>query len=159
MRTVWDPTRSDIRGGVNALIAGANGIDPLGGLVEVQGPQNLLAYALRRACKLHDVLHVALGCDASVLGEVRSVSYSVGQAGPATVRAAALALVVLLLNLVLRRPHEFKEAISIAHAWLELGTRARPYAALRLEELMDRPLPEVRERVMAARAPGGNRVG
>ena len=80
-----------------------NGIEPLGDQVELGPPRNLPAYALRRAYKLHDVLHVALGCDASVLGEVRIVSYSVGQARAGTVRAAALALVVLLLHLVLRR--------------------------------------------------------
>jgi ubiquinone biosynthesis protein COQ4 len=204
--TVWDPTRSDVRGGINALIEGAlrdasperareleranpamaalwasaydppldvraleslpegtlgreyarfvrdNGIEPLGDQVELGPPRNLPAYALRRAYKLHDVLHVALGCDASVLGEVRIVSYSVGQARAGTVRAAALALVVLLLHLVLRRPHEFREAIALAHEWMERGTRARPYASLKLEEWMDRPLAEVRERVTAPAA-------
>ena len=77
------------------------------------------------------------------------VPYSVGQAGPATVRAAALALAVLLLNLVLRRPHEFQEAIALAHEWLQRGARARPYSALRFEDLMDPPVSEVRELVMA----------
>lgn len=201
--TVWDPTRSDIRQGINALIEGAladvgperirelersapelaalyaagydppldlqtleelpdgtlgreyarflraNGIEPLGDQIEQERPRNLAAYALRRAYKLHDVLHVALGCDASVLGEVRIVSYSVGQAGPDTVRAAALALVVLLLNLVLRRPHEFQEAIPLAHEWMQRGAAARAYAAVRFEELMDRPVLEVRELVLA----------
>ena len=126
--TVWDPTRSDIKQGVNALIYGAlknpsrqriqriaetspelmalfeegydpemrvdelerlpggtlgreyarfiadNKIDPLGDLLELERPKNPLEYMFRRAYKLHDVLHVVLGCDTSVLGEVRIVS-------------------------------------------------------------------------------------
>jgi ubiquinone biosynthesis protein COQ4 len=202
-RTVWDPTRSDIRQGVNALVYGAlrdagperireleeeapalaelfaerfdpeidprrleqlpdgtlgreyarfvraNGIDPLGDLLELESPTHLLEYSFRRAYKLHDVLHVVLGCDASVLGEVRIVSYSLGQARLRAARAPALALVVLLLHLVLRRPDQFAEAIALAAEWMRLGEGTRLYSTFRLEEWMDRPVAEVRARVLA----------
>jgi ubiquinone biosynthesis protein Coq4 len=202
--TVWDPTRSDIRQGVNALLYGAlrnpneqrirrvteadptlatlfaerydptldvdslaklpdgtlgceyarfiraNGIDPLGDLLELEQPKNPLEYAFRRAYKLHDVMHVVLGCDTSILGEVRIVSYSVGQSRDDNGRAAALALAVLFLHLTLRRPgHEFKEAIRLAAEWMRLGERSPFYAGFRLEDAMERPVAEVRAMVLA----------
>jgi ubiquinone biosynthesis protein COQ4 len=207
-RTVWDPTRSDIRQGINSLVYGAlreagpeqlqkverenralaalwaerydppldpgrleqlpdgtlgreylrfireNRIDPLAELLEMDAPGNLLEYRFRRAYKLHDVLHVVLGCDASILGEVRIVAYSLGQARDSGLRAPALALVVLLLHLVLRRVEDFKEAVALAPEWMRLGARARPYASFRLEDLVERPVSEVRELVMAPAVPG-----
>lgn len=204
VRTVWDPTRSDVQDGINRLIYGAlrdadaervgmlgeeipdlvplyeegydpdihpdrlsalpdgtlgreyarfiraNGIDPLGTLLSMGPPTNLLAYTFRRAYKLHDLMHVALGCDASVMGEVRIVSYSVGQAGERAIRAPALALSVLFLHLTLRRPDRFMEAIDLAREWQWIGARARPHVAVRLEDHLDRPVPEVRELVLAA---------
>jgi len=201
--TVWDPTRSDIKQGVNALIYGAlrnpsperirrlgetspglmalyeegydpemtverlerlpdgtlgreyarfirsNQIDPLGDLLELERPKNPLEYMFRRAYKLHDVLHVVLGCDTSVLGEVRIVSYSVGQAREGDGDAANLALAVLLLHLTLRKPGEFKEAIRLADEWMRLGAEAAPYTTFRLEEMWEHPVGEVRNVVMA----------
>ncbi|MGH7857757.1 MAG: Coq4 family protein [Candidatus Binatia bacterium] len=201
--TVWDPTRSDIRQGVNALLYGAlrnpsperirklaggepalvelhegaydpeldlerlealsegslgreyarfireNGIDPLGDLLELARPTNLLEYAFRRAYKLHDLMHVVLGCDASVLGEVRIVSYSVGQSRDEDGRAADLALAVLLLHLTLRKPREFKEAIRLAGEWMRLGADTRLHVTFRLEDLLERPVGEVRDMVLA----------
>jgi ubiquinone biosynthesis protein Coq4 len=202
--TVWDPTRSDVKRGVNSLVYGAlrkasperiesirretpalvelfeeaydpeldvgrleqlpggtlgreyarfireNRIDPLGDLLALERPTNLLEYTFRRAYKLHDVMHVVLGCDASVLGEVRIVSYSVGQRRRNDGVAADLALAVLFLHLALRRPGEFKEAVHLADEWLRLGERAKPYTTFRLEDLVERPVREVRERVLAA---------
>jgi len=201
--TVWDPTRSDIRQGVNALVYGAlrdpspqrirqleteqpslvelfregydpdldvarletlpegtlgreyarfiraNAIDPLGDLLEMPPPRNVLEYTFRRAYKLHDVMHVVLGCDTSVLGEVRIVSYSVGQRPHDDGAAADLALAVLFLHLALRKPGEFKQAIRLAREWLELGERTRLYATFRLEDLLARPVGEIREMVLA----------
>ena len=201
--TVWDPTRSDIRQGVNALVYGAlrdpspqrirqleveqpglvelfregydpaldvarletlpdgtlgreyarfiraNAIDPLGDLLEMPPPRNVLEYTFRRAYKLHDVMHVVLGCDTSVLGEVRIVSYSVGQRPHDDGAAADLALAVLFLHLALRKPGEFKQAIRLAREWLELGERTRLYATFRLEDLLERPVGEIREMVLA----------
>ena len=201
--TVWDPTRSDIRQGVNALVYGAlrdpspermrrlgeeepslvelfeerydptlemaelealpegtlgreyarfmrdNKIDPLGDLLEMPAPRNVLEYTFRRAYKLHDVMHVVLGCDTSVLGEVRIVSYSVGQRRDNDGAAADLALAVLFLHLALRKPGEFKEAIRLAQEWLLLGEQTKFYATFRLEDLLDRSVGEVREIVLA----------
>jgi len=201
--TVWDPTRSDIRQGVNALVYGAlrnprpqrirqleeeqpalaelfeerydptlvperlealpdgslgreyarfmrdNKIDPLGDLLEMPAPRNVLEYTFRRAYKLHDVMHVVLGCDTSVLGEVRIVSYSVGQRRDNDGAAADLALAVLFLHLALRKPGEFKEAIRLAQEWLHLGEQTKFYATFRLEDLLDRSVGEVREIVLA----------
>jgi ubiquinone biosynthesis protein Coq4 len=200
--TVWDPRRSDIRQGVNALIYGAlrdpsaerirhvtesapalaalyeegydpeldvdelltlsdgtlgreyarfirdNGIDPLGDLLELERPKNVLEYGFRRAYKLHDVLHVVLGCDTSILGEVRIVSFSVGQAKNDDGRAAALALAVLLLHLTLRRPQEFKEAIRLADEWQGIGERSPLYTTFRLEDLVAEPVAAVRARML-----------
>ena len=57
-----------------------NRIDPLATLLALERPQTTLEYLFRRAYKLHDLMHVVLGADASVLGEVRIVSYTLGQA-------------------------------------------------------------------------------
>ena len=133
----------------------ANGIDPLGELLEMPAPRNVAEYLFRRAYKLHDVLHVVLGCDASVLGEVRIVSYSLGQAqGGAgnAARAPALALAVLFLHLALRRPAEVAEAVRLAADWLRRGEReaaAGGYASHRFEDWREQPLAEVRARVAA----------
>jgi ubiquinone biosynthesis protein COQ4 len=130
-----------------------NAIDPLGTLLTMGKPTNLAQYLFRRAYKLHDVLHVVLGCDASVLGEVRIVSYSLGQAriGPGLGgRAPALALAVLLLHLALRKPEDVKQAVRLAGEWMALGERAKPYTEFRLEDLFERPVVEVRGTVMAA---------
>jgi len=204
--TVWDPTRSDIRQGVNALLYGAlrapsagtlrslreeepaiaalfeeeydpemdverlqslpdgtlgreyarfiraNAIDPLGDLLELPAPKNVLEYTFRRAYKLHDVMHVVLGCDTSILGEVRIVSYSVGQRRGDDGAAADLALAVLFLHLALRKPGEFKEAIRLASEWMALGERSKLYVGFRLEDWMDRPVDEVRELVVGPAA-------
>ena len=201
--TVWDPTRSDIRQGVNALLAGAlrnpsaerirelserepalvslfderydppleaarletlpagslgreyarfmrdNGIEPLGDLLDAAAPANVIEYTFRRAYKLHDVMHVVLGCDTSVLGEVRIVSYSVGQRPDEDGAAADLALAVLFLHLALRKPGEFKEAIRLSQEWMRLGERTRLYATFRLEDWLERPVAEVRQAVLA----------
>jgi ubiquinone biosynthesis protein COQ4 len=203
--TTWDPAKSDIRQGINALIDGAlrnptpqaldaararspknnelwerrydppldvealanlpdgtlgreysrfvreNHIEPLGSLVEWGTPKNLLQYVVLRAYKLHDVLHVILGCPATPLGEVQIVSFSVGQgeAAAKTVHAPALALAVVLLHIALRRPHEFAEATRLAGEWTQIGQRSRPYTEFRLEEMMDRPVEEVRAQVLS----------
>lgn len=129
-----------------------NDIEPLGSQVEWGTPKNLLQYVVLRAYKLHDVLHVILGCPATPLGEVQIVSFSVGQGDAAakTVHAPALALAVVLLHIALRRPHEFAEAARLTGEWTRIGQGARPYTEFRLEEMMDRPVEEVRARVLAA---------
>ncbi len=91
VKTVWDPTRSDIQHGINTLIN-----EVLGG------------------------------------------------------RAPALALAVLVLHLALRKPDDVKQAIRLAGEWMALGERARPYTEFRLEDLLERPIAEVRGTVMAA---------
>ncbi len=206
VKTVWDPSRSDIGHGINSLISTAlkdagpqqierlaceqpdaitlfnerydpditptrlaklpdgtlgreyarfiraNHIDPLATLLEIGTPTNPLQYLFRRAYKLHDLMHTALGVDASILGEVRIVSYSLGQtadgAGFAS-RAPAMALAVLFLHLSLRKPAQVKEAVRLAKDWMQIGEQARPHVTFRLEDHLDRPVPEVREMVLA----------
>lgn len=129
-----------------------NRIEPLGSLVEWGQPKNLLQYVMLRSYKLHDVLHVVLGCPATPLGEVPIVAYSVGQAGTESrnANAPALALAVVLLHIALRRTHEFAEACRLTGEWVQVGARCRPYAGFRLEEMMDQRVEDVRERVLAA---------
>jgi ubiquinone biosynthesis protein COQ4 len=204
--TVWDPTRSDVKRGVNTLVYGAlrkasperiesirreapalvelfeeaydpeldvtrlerlpdgtlgreyarfireNQIDPLGDLLALPRPKNLLEYQFWRAYKLHDVLHVVLGCDATVLGEVPIVAYSLGQARATGVRAPALALVVLLLHMALRKPEQVQPAIRLAAEWMRRGEETEAYATHRLEDWMDQPVEAVRARVLARAA-------
>lgn len=205
-RTVWDPTRADVRHGINSLVyealahappgreeelarqsprlavlfregydpaldraalerlpdgtlgreyarfIRANQIDPLGDLLALPRPKNLLEYQFRRAYKLHDVLHVVLGCDATALGEVPIVAYSLGQARSIGIRAPALALVVLLLHMALRKQEQFQPAIRLAAEWMRRGEETEGYAAHRLEDWMDQPVEVVRERVLASAA-------
>ena len=65
----------------------ANGITPLKTLLALGEPKTLVAYQFRRAYKLHDLMHVVLDADASVLGEVPIVAYSLGQAKQEGARA------------------------------------------------------------------------
>lgn len=203
VKTVWDPTRSDIQHGINSLVyealrtappgreaeiaeqspalatlfregydpvlaldrlaalpegtlgreyvrfIRANQIDPLGNLLALSRPKNLLEYQFWRSYKLHDVLHVILDCDATVLGEVPIVAYSLGQARSTGVRAPAMALVVLLLHMALRKPEQVQPAIRLAAEWMRRGEETPGYATHRLEDWMDRPVSEVRARVLA----------
>src|SRR5262249_30987766 len=96
----------------------ANQIDPLGNLLALSRPKNLLEYQFWRAYKLHDVLHVVLGCDATALGEVPIVAFSLGQARSGAVRAPAMALCVLLLHMALRRTDQFQTAVRLAAEWM-----------------------------------------
>ena len=202
-KTVWDPTRSDIAHGINALVyealanappgreaevarenpelaalfeqgydpaleparlealpdgtlgreyarfIRANQIDPLGNLLALSRPKNLLEYQFWRSYKLHDVLHIVLDCDATALGEVPIVAYSLGQARSTGVRAPAMALCVLLLHMALRRPEQFQTAVRLAAQWMRSGEQTRGYATHRLEEWMERPVSEVRALVLA----------
>jgi ubiquinone biosynthesis protein Coq4 len=115
-------------------------------------PRNALQYSFKRAYKLHDLMHVALGCDASILGEVRIVSYSLGQGARNRARegrAPSLALAVLLMHVALRRPTEFRDAIRLAYEWLQLGERSRPHVPFRLEDHLAERVAAVRELVLA----------
>jgi ubiquinone biosynthesis protein Coq4 len=133
----------------------ANGIDPLATLLRMGEPTNVLAYSFRRAYKLHDLMHVALGCDASILGEVRIVSYSLGQGARHAARegrAPSLALAVLLLHIALRRPTEFRDAVRLAYEWMQLGERSRAHVPFRLEDHLQEPVEQVRALVLAPAA-------
>ena len=112
-------------------------------------PTNLLEYLMRRAYKLHDLMHVVIGADASVLGEVRIVSYSIGQARDPGARAPALALAVLFMNIGLRRPHEMREAIRLAAQWLAVGERAAWHVTWRVEDWLEKPVTEIRAAMLA----------
>jgi ubiquinone biosynthesis protein Coq4 len=204
--TVWDPTRSDIKHGINSLVYEAlakappareaelareapklaalfregydpalererlerlpagtlgheyarfireNQIDPLGDLLALSRPKNLLEYQFWRSYKLHDVLHVVLGCDATALGEVPIVAYSLGQARSTGIKAPALALAVLLLHMALRKPEQLPPAIRLAAEWMRRGEETEGYAAHRFEDWMEETVPVVRARVLGAAA-------
>jgi ubiquinone biosynthesis protein Coq4 len=130
-----------------------NGIEPLGNQVEWGRAKNLLQYNMLRGYKLHDVMHVVLGCPATPLGEIPIVAFSVGQASRSeskTVNAPALALAVVLLHIALRRTHEFAEACHLTGEWTRIGERSRPYTEFRLEDMMDQRVADVRARVLVA---------
>ena len=130
----------------------ANGITPLKTLLALGEPKTLLAYQFRRAYKLHDVMHVVLGADATVLGEVPVVAYSLGQAKDEGARAPALALAVLFMNIGLRRPREMREAVRLAAHWLAVGERALWHVSFRVEDHLERPVEEVRGAMLAGAA-------
>lgn len=210
VRTVWDPTRSDIQHGINTFVyqslreapaekirlleakqpelvdlyrAGYdpaldparferlpegtlgrewarfirdNDIRPLETLLALGRPTTLLEYLFRRAYKLHDLMHVVLGADASVLGEVRIVSYTLGQSDVDSPRAPAMALAVLFMNIGLRRPHEVHDAIRLAHEHWQLGARSPWHVTFRVEDWLERPVEELRAAMLVdALAPMG----
>ncbi len=196
--TVWDPTRSDIQGGIQTLVyqglrdttpeqaraleaaspalvalfregydpdvtperlerlpdgslgreyarfIQSNGITPLKTLLAMGEPTTTVQYLFRRAYKLHDLMHVVLGADASVLGEVRIVSFTLGQTRRRDGRAPALALAVLFLNIALRRPHEIQEAIRLSAQWLAAGERSPWHVTCRVEDYLEKPVEEAR---------------
>jgi ubiquinone biosynthesis protein Coq4 len=126
-----------------------NGITPLRTLLALGEPKTLLEYQFRRAYKLHDLMHVVLGTDATVLGEVPIVAYSLGQAKQESARAPAMALAVLFLNIALRRPHEMREAVPLAARWFGIGEHALWHVGFRVEDHLERPVPEVRAVMLA----------
>lgn len=126
----------------------ANEIDPLQTLLAMGKPGNLLEYHFKRAYKLHDLMHVVLGADASVLGEVKIVSYSLGQAGDAGVRAPAMALAVLFMNTGLRRHHEMPDAVRWAAKWMAIGENAPWHVTVPVEDYLERPVHDLRERMI-----------
>lgn len=130
----------------------ANDIHPLQTLLAIGPARNLLAYQAKRAYKLHDLMHVVLGTDASVIGEVRIVAYSLGQARKASARAPAMAFAVLVMNIALRRPHEMREAVRLAAQWLEVGERAPWHVIARVEDYLEKPVEEVRAVLLPALA-------
>lgn len=127
-----------------------NGIEPLGDLLEWGKPTNQLQYMMLRSYKLHDVLHVVIGCSATALGEIPIVAYSVGNADAESkgVNAPSIALAIVLLHLSLRRTHEFKEACRLTGDWIRVGEQSRPYSEFRLEEMMEERVEDVRARVL-----------
>jgi ubiquinone biosynthesis protein COQ4 len=204
--TVWDPTRSDIQHGINALVYRAlreappdriqrleverpelialyrerydpdlsperlaalpdgtlgreyqrfiekNGIEPLKTLLALGEPTNPLEYLFRRAYKLHDLMHVVLGVDATVLGEVPIVSFSLGQGRDEGARAPAMALAVLFLHIALRRPRDMSEAVRLAGRWHAIGERALWHVGFRVEDHLERPVGEVRAAMLGSLA-------
>jgi ubiquinone biosynthesis protein Coq4 len=127
-----------------------NDIRALETLLQLGRPTNLQEYLFRRAYKLHDLMHVVLGADASVLGEVRIVSYTLGQSDVDSPRAPAMALAVLFMNIGLRRPHEVHEAIRLAREFWQLGARSPWHVDFRVEDWLERPVAELRERMLVA---------
>lgn len=125
-----------------------NGITPLKTLLAMGEPKTLLAYQARRAYKLHDLMHVVLDTDATVLGEVPIVAYSLGQAKRRAARAPAMALAVLVMNIGLRRPQEMAEAVRRAARWLDIGERARWHVTFRVEDYLERPVSDAREALL-----------
>jgi ubiquinone biosynthesis protein COQ4 len=126
-----------------------NGITPLKTLLAMGEPTTVLEYMVRRAYKLHDLMHVVLGADASVLGEVRIVSYTIGQTRNRNARAPAMALAVLFMNIGLRRPHEMREAIRLASDWLGVGERSLWHVTHRVEDYLEKPVVEVRQAMLS----------
>jgi ubiquinone biosynthesis protein COQ4 len=133
----------------------SNDLTPLRTLLAMGEPGNLLEYLARRAYKLHDLMHVVLGADASVLGEVRIVSYTIGQTRTPGARAPAMALAVLFMNIGLRRPHEMREAIRLAAEWLAVGERAAWHVTWRVEDYLEKPVAEVRAAMLGGCAEVG----
>ena len=125
-----------------------NQIDPLQTLLAMGIPGNLLEYHFKRAYKLHDLMHVVLGADATVLGEVKIVSYSLGQARDAGVRAPAMALAVLFMNTGLRRSDEMPEAVRLAFKWMSIGEQAPWHVEVPVEDYLDRPVEDLRDRML-----------
>ena len=97
-------------------------------------------------------MHIVLECDATVLGEVPIVSYSLGQTGARKrsegPRAPAMALAVLIMNIGLRRPHEMPEAVRLAARWLSIGERALWHVTFRVEDYLDRPVEDIRDAML-----------
>jgi ubiquinone biosynthesis protein COQ4 len=212
VQTVWDPTRSDVRQGINQLVyrgladatpederalaearpellamfrAGYdpvldparlaqlpdgtlgrewlrfvtdNDIRPLETLLALRTPRNLLEYQFRRAYKLHDLMHVVLGADASVLGEVRIVSYSLGQSlvrSASRTRAPVMALAVLFMNIGLRRGEEMPDAVRLAARWQRIGELSPWHVAFPVEDWLERPVAELRARLVVEAEGGG----
>jgi len=137
------------------------GIQQLQDMVKIRQPRSFAEYSIRRAYKLHDVMHSVLGCDAEILGEVRINAWSAGQGLAQTVVPGAgkargsshgfMGVGVLLMHTAYKRSQDFPEALSLAVEWLERGKKDPFHIPLKVEELWDRPLGDVREYYQSGR--------
>jgi ubiquinone biosynthesis protein COQ4 len=89
-----------------------------------------------RFTAMHDLWHVVTGCDTSEDGEALLLAFSLGQT-PQRGFAFLVGLVVAKTNVNL----SFQS--KVARAWW-MGRRARPLVIARWEDLLARPLDEVR---------------
>lgn len=122
----------------------ANEFDPLETLAHIQAT-DLLSYTYRRAYKLHDIMHVVMGWDASTLGELRLVAFSVGQSRDDYTRQMPLmALAVLYLHIALKKPWQLPEAVRLDRKYRREGVNAPNLASFRFEEHWEKSPEEVR---------------
>jgi len=149
-----DRLPADTLGGTYARFMSDNGIQQLQSMVRMRRPQTFLEWSIRRAYKMHDVMHGILGCDAEIMGEVRINAWSAGQGlghpGSIGARKAGgsshgfMGVGVLLMHVAYKRGQDFPEALNLAVEWLERGRRDPIHLPLRVEELWETPLEEVR---------------
>lgn len=127
-----------------------NKFDPLESLAHIQAT-DLLSYTYRRAYKLHDIMHVVMGWDATTLGEFRLVAFSVGQSGDEHTRQMPLmALIVLYLHIALKKPWLLPAAIRLDRKYRQMGMAAPNYSSFRFEEHWDKTPEEVRALYLAS---------
>lgn len=132
-----------------------NGIQQLQSMVKIRQPRNFSEWVIRRAYKLHDVMHAILDCDAEIMGEVRINAWSAGQAmADSTLQGKGrqgagshgfMGVGVLLMHVAYKRGQDFPEALSLAVEWLERGRKDPFHIPLKVEELWEMPLGDVRE--------------
>ncbi len=130
-------------------------------MVKIRRPRNFAEYTIYRAYKLHDVMHSVLGCDAEILGEVRINAWSAGQGlaqtnllGSKKTRNSShgfMGVAVLLMHIAYKRSQDFPEALSLALEWMERGRKDPFHIPLKVEELWEQPLGDVREYYQSGR--------
>ena len=137
------------------------GIQQLQSMVEIRHPRNFAEWTIRRAYKLHDVMHTILDCDAEIMGEVRINAWSAGQvlaqsmaSRPNPDNGAShgfMGVAILLMHVAYKRGKDFPEALTLALNWLERGRKDPFHIPLKVEELWDVPVTEVQEYYQSGR--------
>jgi ubiquinone biosynthesis protein COQ4 len=101
----------------------------------------IMKYKVLRGFQTHDLHHVLTGCDATPFGELTLQAFQLAQQD---FPYSAMWIAVITGHMALVDPHMIKPAMdAITNGWA-LGRRARSIQFVKFEQMLDRPLDEVR---------------
>ena len=106
--------------------------------------QNDIDYVMMRIRQTHDIWHVITGFDTHPLGEIAIKAVELAQ----THRPMAAAICAGgVFRYMVKQPEEFADCLESIVAGYHMGLHSRPLLAMKWEELWDRKVEDLRERL------------
>ena len=106
--------------------------------------ENDVDYVMMRIRQTHDIWHVITGFDTHPLGEIAIKAVELAQ----THRPMAAAICAGgVYRYMLKQPDEFSDCLESIVAGYHMGLQSRPLLAMKWEELWDRKVDDLRERL------------